>query len=782
MTFLNAALAFGAAACAIPVVIHLLNRRRHEIVRWGAMHLITPIVRTNRKRVRLEQLLLLLMRMAILALLALCMAGPVLTNWNALSGNAKTSLAMLFDNSYSMDASSGVKTNSEHAKSNAAQLVLHQPRGSDVAVSMMAGGHVTGSFSPTTNRKRIADDLKEIPGGFGAADVGKSFEHATRSLVKMQHAKRDLVIVSDFQQQDWAGDAGPTLVKAKELIDAMPIRPTITLMQVGAEATDNISIQSIELTPSVVAIDQPVNIRVNLRNHGEIPYPRVAVNMQVDGQDRESQSIDLAAGEDGQLLFRHSFAEAGSHVLNVFAEADALHMDNTYKAVVQVWDRLPVLLVDGSGENEALKSSTGFLRLALSPFLSAAGLPDGTIEQTLPRADLLDARVVKHDDLTPADLANLRVLVLANVPRLESDMVDAIKAFVAAGNSLLVFSGDQIDSNWYQTDMCERAGLIPVTYGVTQDRKGPGTNDLLGTTFGDPQQVGDANAPQVADDDEASKKPELGARIAATRFEHPVLAYFNDGRNGNLSDARITTWHRLFTPQLHIASSPLPGDDEAEARAESTGVIARLEGGDPLMIEGQLGKGRVIVCATDCGDKWTNLPARPFYLPLMQRLVTYLAIAVEPRRNLAAGQTIVAPFTDNPGTVIVTRPDGKQVELKEKHREDPRLVEYSGTDQEGVYTLQTASMPLMHYVVVADRVESNLKRLDQDEMTTLAESLDATVVASADEFIQQDSKRRYGREIWRPLYWAMFVLVIAELLLQQWLSGIKLRSAGGGAA
>ena len=65
-----------------------------------------------------------------------------------------------------------------------------------------------GSTSPSTNRKQVAKEIKDLPGGFGAADVIGSVEHATRALTKMQHAKRDLVVVSDFQSQDsQQGDA-----------------------------------------------------------------------------------------------------------------------------------------------------------------------------------------------------------------------------------------------------------------------------------------------------------------------------------------------------------------------------------------------------------------------------------------------------------------------------------------------------------------------------------------------------------------------------------------------
>ena len=86
MTLLNGILALGAVAAAIPLLIHLLNRSRFRTVPWGAMHLLESVIRTNNRRIRLEQLLLLLVRCAIPAVLALCLARPVLTGWRALPG------------------------------------------------------------------------------------------------------------------------------------------------------------------------------------------------------------------------------------------------------------------------------------------------------------------------------------------------------------------------------------------------------------------------------------------------------------------------------------------------------------------------------------------------------------------------------------------------------------------------------------------------------------------------------------------------------------------------
>ncbi len=103
MTFLNIVLLGGIAAASIPIIIHFLNRNRFRVVKWGAMHLLDFALREKKRRLQLEQLILLLIRCAIPTVLAICLARPVLRGVEALVGSAKSSLVVLLDNSYSME-------------------------------------------------------------------------------------------------------------------------------------------------------------------------------------------------------------------------------------------------------------------------------------------------------------------------------------------------------------------------------------------------------------------------------------------------------------------------------------------------------------------------------------------------------------------------------------------------------------------------------------------------------------------------------------------------------
>src|SRR5437764_15017561 len=77
MSFFNVMMLAGLAAVAIPPVIHLLNRRRYRVVDWGAMQFL-QVSEVTRRRLLLEEVLLMLLRMRLLAVLVFALAGPVL--------------------------------------------------------------------------------------------------------------------------------------------------------------------------------------------------------------------------------------------------------------------------------------------------------------------------------------------------------------------------------------------------------------------------------------------------------------------------------------------------------------------------------------------------------------------------------------------------------------------------------------------------------------------------------------------------------------------------------
>src|SRR4029434_5821388 len=119
-------------------------------------------------------------------------------------------------------------------------------------------------------------------------------------------------------------------------------------------------------------------------------------------------------------------------------------------------------------------------------------------------------------------------------------------------------------------------------------------------------------------------------------------------------------------------------------------TLARLDSGDPFLVERKFGEGRVIACATALDADWSNLPMRPSYLPWLQRLTVYLASTIFPPRNLDVGNAIAA-FTsaaDVDKEATLTKPTGEIEKAKVVKRGTRGLVGFTRTQAPGLVLCQ----------------------------------------------------------------------------------------------
>ena len=415
MTFLNTILLGGAAALAIPLVIHLLNRSWFQVVSWGAMHLLHEINRKNRRRMRIERWLLLLIRCAIPVVLALCMAQPVLTRLSSRAGDAPTSAMFLVDNSYSMDAvQEGVAVLAD-ARQQAAQIASSLPAGSDVAVITMGGRPKRADRATANETTDPLTALRGIEGGYGDAQVADALELASAVMTQMNHLERELVVVSDFQRRDWTDMRDAVRQRLKSLLEHQGVSPRLTFLKVGQPIEQNVSVESLEFPSTAVGAGQKVAIRAKLRNHGSTSYAALRVVFRVDGVEHTEKTVSLGPERETDVLFECRFEAAGSHWVEVAIDEDSLAADNVYRASLSVLDTIPVLLIDGDADDQPLRSETGFLAAALEPYKTAR----------LQLKDLIQTRVVPVEEFAQKDLEKVRVVVLANVARLYGRPTDS---------------------------------------------------------------------------------------------------------------------------------------------------------------------------------------------------------------------------------------------------------------------------------------------------------------------------------------------------------------------
>lgn len=722
MSFLTPILLAGAAAFLIPLLIHLLNRRRVLHVRWGAMHLLHEVLRQRRRRMQIEQWLLLAVRIAIPVVLALCLARPVLDKLGSLIGLGKSSLVTLLDDSFSTRApASAGNTVSDQAHEIIQRMDQALPRGSDAQV-VLAGGTPHPLFdAATTQLDLIPPALADTPSAAGPVQINDAIQTAGAALQKSNNAARELAIISDFQSSDWKTVADGASLPALEALSALEHPPQVTFYRIAGDLAENLSIVSAELSAMVVAVDQPVGLRVRVQNHGKRPWQDVALHLEADSGRIRTARISVPANGEASLSFTHAFDTTGDHALSVRLEGDSFPDDNAFHAIVQVRDQIRVLLIDGDPHTEPLTGPLDFFELALMPNQNAAATLRDLIHTTK-----VDARRFRGDDLR-----GKQVVVLGNVDRPSGTQLKELETFVKAGGGLMIFPGPKADPTTYDREFYKNGqGLFPCPV------KGQTHVDSI----------------------------DLPARLQLQRFTHPALTYFNDPRAGRLGDAEINHWW-ILAPEGNQSSTFLS-----------------LDRGLPVLVERAFERGLVIACATSADPTWNNLALQPWFVPLMQRMMIHLATrSTTSAWHLVGKSTRISLPSDQAGKAFtLTDPLGKQTELKSQGEKDDAFIEIPTTNTPGIFQVIPGAPPadgsptpqadpttVRRLAFNVDSAESDLTLLPAADVEKIATRFGAGFAEDFDSYTKLDRTRRVGSEVWQPFLLALLALLFFEVLLQQ---------------
>lgn len=717
MVFLNLMLLGGALAGGIPLAIHLLRKSRPRVVQWGAMQFLAARTVEQRRRFKMERLLLLLLRIAIPVVLALCMARPVVSWLRGLAVTAPTSLVVLLDDSASMTSGTGGQPGFERAIALLRGEFSGLPRGSEVAVLPVCYPD-TPLVDRTVNIERAAAALEKGGARAAVARPGEAFEAAARQFAQMHHARRQVLLLSDFQKSNWQEDRAPARAQALERLRGLQPPTLVHWYDTGAPGAENVSVEKLDFSKLPVGASQRLRFLATLRNFGGKVRPDLTVRWKVDGVLQKTAQLTLGVRESAQVVFEHTFVETGGHSVEVALDPDAVRADDTQFAAVEVRPPLSVLLVNGSPSAEPLKGETDFLELALQALSTAQGQGAGVLRARGIAVGAFDAKA----------LAGQQVVVLANVPQLADTQIRALEQFVEKGGGLLFFPGNRTDSRWTNQHLHRGgAGLLPAELGMLQTRASEWTG-----------------LPGVG-----------GVGLASETIRHPVLEPFHLG-GAALGDVRVHTWY-----SLRAAAG-------TAARGSATAVLA-LENGEPLFLESKFGSGVVIQSASGCGANWGNLPTRPAFVPLMQRLAIHAGSAMQPPRNVSTGEPLTALLSPEHAEkqVTVVCPDGSTRLVTVRAGKPFAVAECSDTRLPGFYEVRAPDGSTQLFAVNLPREESNPERFSEEELAALASGAGANLVRTPAELKAAGERSTEGREVWRPLLWLTLLLLFLEPLVQQ---------------
>jgi hypothetical protein len=564
LAFLNVAWLWALPLLAVPIVIHLLNRRRFQQRPWAAMEFLLAALKRNRKRLWLEQWLVLLLRALAVALLILLVARPQVAD--SLLGTQRTHHVLCVDDSASMLQRDGAVSTFQHALELVQSVAAHlaERRDGDL-VSLLRGSRCT---APDLGAVQVGAELparvRELATTFRVSDDAFDVAAVLRAAIARIEASKEaglaeILMVTDFRQVDWLTSEGKARPEIAALLAGLdPSKVKLKLAQVGPRDAENLAVVEVRSGGRGVIAGVPVPLEAEVKNLGNETMQAQELSLEIDGNRLTRPLEPLGPGESRVVALEHVFPEPGFHGVVATLPADRYPVDDRRALALEVREHSKVLLVDGSPGDSPEESETFFLTAALEPGGDARS---GVAVTVVPDHALADTELADYDLIW---LCNLGLPAEATQQKL--------LAYVAAGGGVVWTAGDQVDVPRYNEALW-RGGQGPLPAALTESG-------------------GDLDAPE-------------GVFLADKA--HPLAAVATEALEKLL--ARIVLVGRWI--------------GTADEAAGGSRVVLRVRdaGGAPLLVHRSWPRGGEMFWLGTTVDKhWTNLPGLDPFLLLVHQL------------------------------------------------------------------------------------------------------------------------------------------------------------------
>lgn len=725
--FINLLMLAGLAGVALPVVVHLISRRKYDVVDWGAMQFL-ELGRRTRRRIRLEELLLLLLRMVLVALLALALARPWakgawFSNW---ARATPRDVAVVIDGSYSMGWEGDTVT--PHAAAIQLTHELLEELGSSDTVTLLDARDSVRSLTdrPTSDFRVVREELDTLPSPAGTSSAVAALNKAAQLLTTGEHLDRDIILLTDAQRQSWKPDEERAWRRLDESVKQSTISPRVWAVDVAGyepDAVVNFSVDRLQLSRELSVPGFPMRFEATVRQWGGTSIQR-DVHFAINGRRLSGKTVTVSLPPNGEanVVFEHRFESVGSYVATISLDHDNLPGDNQSDAAIIVEKSIPVLLVDGNLHRDRTQSETFFLQAALSPSTSDA--------------PWVQATVIDANEFTESTLTGQRVVFLANVSRVSDAQFEALQTFVADGGGLVIAPGDRIDAQSYNRWLNDDGqGLLAAIFETIKHERD--------------YDLGDVN-------------------ISSESLNTSWIARFRRENAVDLTEARFAHWWRVTTPTgpKEERSEPSP----SETPSTQAEIVAKLDTGDPLLVTRSFGDGTVVQLAAPLDSDWSTLPAKNDFVPFLHEIVFHLA-SRSSGRNVTPGQPLIlddASGSPSEQTVEFKTPDGQVVAADEFGLGDESRLGLEDTILPGVYRAQIVeeeSTRTEYFVVHSERDESDLTQLSPPEQERIAGEDRVRFVTSLDEIVAGMAEDEVPSELWRWLLLGVLLLLVSEVLM-----------------
>ncbi len=412
-SFLNPLFLIGLSAVAFPILIHLISKKRGIKKSFPAVRFLIASQGEIAKRSKLKDLILLLLRASILALLVIIFSKPAVFSFSPTGTQDARSVAIVVDNSFSM----GYKDSFKKAKSSAEKLIQSLPDGSFAAIFPLIPNENTRP-QVTQDRGKMAEDLKNLGLSYAFANNERRLEEIFGSLESAPNQKKELIFLTDFQRNGWTGDDF-----RREWFLPIDVSQTSDM--------ENRAVSGVDFK------DEGDSIRISVRifNYSKNPVKDLLVTTFL-GTNQIKGFVNVEGKSEGikDFVLSKGSIPQGETSGRIEISHDNLTVDDIRYFVLSQNGEPRILMVDGDPRENARLSETYYLARAVE-----------TISEILP----LRISTEDNESFLNERLKDHNIIFLANVGDITSQKAHEIEEFLKNGGTVVIFLGDRVRSDLY---------------------------------------------------------------------------------------------------------------------------------------------------------------------------------------------------------------------------------------------------------------------------------------------------------------------------------------------
>jgi hypothetical protein len=419
--FANPIFLWGVLAVSVPVVIHLIFRRKRLAVDYPTLMFVRRVDMKLASRRKVKELLLLALRTLAILMVVLALARP---GFHAKGkGGASADCVIILDNSATMGLAVGAGTRLEMARSQAAAIIAAMgEEGRAAILTTVTGddGAEVGTFS--VDRERLAHALQAIqPANSAGSLTGALLRTKEIFAQSASGLNRELYVLSDFQANSFRDPQA-----LKDATSGLPSNLVTFFCPVQAAMPDNhVSLVRLSMDPRPKVAGRVMRLVATVKNNS---LREIATTLTATMRDIKpiTATVTLVAGATQDVPLVLTLGHEGFTWGEVKVDNDDTPFDNVWPFSLEVRGPIRALVVTPALPKKAEQSEAFYLVKALDP------TGDGR----------LSGIRVEHVAMQafPKELDPYDAVVLCGGPSLAQEPLQKLRSYLERGGGLMIFA------------------------------------------------------------------------------------------------------------------------------------------------------------------------------------------------------------------------------------------------------------------------------------------------------------------------------------------------------